>query len=147
MRTITVGLYLKPEASSEKVLSKVEKTLETSTSKGYTLSYGGDNEFAEETFGLALVPTLLAIALIYIAFQFGSLLDPLIIMGTIPQPFIGVLGSLKIMNYPIGFMAMLGAISLMGVVVNNGIVLLDYIKQHKREGKSLMKQLLKGDCG
>lgn len=42
--------------------------------------------------------------------------------------FIGIIWGLKWMGYPIGFMALLGAISLMGVVVNNGIVLLDYIK-------------------
>ncbi len=147
MRTITVGLYLKPEVSSQSVLSKVEKTLETyQPPKGYVLSYGGDNEFAEETFSSMVVPALLAIALIYviITFQFGSLLDPLIIMGTIPLSFIGVLGGLKIMNYPIGFMAMLGAISLMGVVVNNGIVLLDYIKQLQREGKTLNEAVVEG---
>jgi multidrug efflux pump subunit AcrB len=76
-----------------------------------------------------ILPAIIAVAIIYliIVFQFGSLIKPLIIMGTIPLSFIGVIGGLKLMDYPIGFMALLGAISLMGVVVNNGIVLLDYI--------------------
>ena len=55
-------------------------------------------------------------------------------MGTIPLSFIGVILGLKITGYPLGFMAMMGAVSLMGIVVNNGIVLLDYINVLKREG-------------
>ncbi len=147
MRTITVGLYLKPEVSSQTALTDTQKLLKDYTPpKGYNLSYGGDNEFASETFGSMVVPALIAIVLIYviIAFQFGSLLDPMIIMGTIPLSFIGVLLGLKIMNYPIGFMAMLGAISLMGVVVNNGIVLLDYIKLLQKDGKPLVEAIVEG---
>lgn len=147
MRTITVGLYLTPEASSQGVLEAAQNTLKDyKTPKGYRLTYGGDNEFASETFGSMVVPALIAVVLIYviIAFQFGSLLDPLIIMGTIPLSFIGIFLGLRVMNYPIGFMAMLGGISLMGVVVNNGIVLLDYIKQLQREGKSLMEAIVEG---
>lgn len=147
IRTITVGLYLKPEASSQGVLVKTQETLKDyKTPENYHLTYGGDNEYASETFGSMVVPALIAIVLIYviIAFQFGSLLDPMIIMGTIPLSFIGIFLGLKVMNYPIGFMAMLGAISLMGVVVNNGIVLLDYIKQLQKEGKPLMEAVVEG---
>lgn len=97
--------------------------------KGYTLTYGGENENSREAFSSLIAPMILAIALIYLilVFQFGDLAQPFIIMGTIPLSFIGVLLGLKGMGYSIGFMALLGAISLMGVVVNNGIVLLDYI--------------------
>lgn len=147
MRTITVGLYLKKGASSQIVLEAAQEALKAyHVPDGYTLSFGGENEFASETFGSMVVPALIAIALIYviIAFQFGSLFDPLIIMGTIPLSFIGILLGLKIMNYPIGFMAMLGAISLMGVVVNNGIVLLDYIKLLQKEGKTLFEAVEEG---
>lgn len=138
-RTITVGLYLNQEASSEKVLIAVQKAMEGfPLEKGYRISYGGDNEFAEETFSSMVIPAIAAIVLIYLimAIQFGDLSDPLLIMGTIPLSFIGIFSGLWIMRYPIGFMAMLGVISLMGVVVNNGIVLIDYIKLLEREGIS-----------
>lgn len=59
------------------------------------------------------------------------------IMGTIPLSFIGIIWGLKFTGYSIGFMALLGAISLMGVVVNNGIVLLDYIKLMSDKFESL----------
>lgn len=146
-RTITVGLYLNKNVSSEIVLHSAMEKLKTFTvPSGYTLSYGGDNEFAEETFGSMVVPAIMAIVLIYliITLQFGKLVEPLIIMGTIPLSFIGIISGLKIMNYPIGFMAMLGAISLMGVVVNNGIVLLDYIKLLQNEGNSLHDAVVTG---
>ena len=147
IRTITVGLYLKPDASSDAVLLETQNALKQyELPKDYQLSYGGDNEFADETFGSMVVPAIMAVGLIYliIALQFGSLLEPLIIMGTIPLSFIGIFSGLKIMNYPIGFMAMLGAISLMGVVVNNGIVLLDYIKLLQKNGYTLDDAVKKG---
>lgn len=146
-RTITVGVYIKADTSSQKVLENVKtKLADYKTPTGYELTYGGDNEFSEETFGSMVIPAIIAIFLIYliIALQFGSLLEPLIIMGTIPLSFIGILAGLKIMNYPIGFMAMLGAISLMGVVVNNGIVLLDYIKLLQKSGKTLVESVEEG---
>lgn len=136
-RTITVGLYLNETVSSDNVLEQVKDLLKDyRVPEGYTMSYGGDNEFAEETFSSMVVPAIVAVLLIYliIAVQFGNLRDPILIMGTIPLSFIGIIGGLWIMGYPIGFMAMLGAISLMGVVVNNGIVLIDYIKLLESQG-------------
>lgn len=96
---------------------------------GYYMEFGGENESSSDAFSSMVVPTIIAIVLIYLilVFQFGDLSQPLIIMGTIPLSFIGIIWGLKWTGYPIGFMALLGAISLMGVVVNNGIVLLDYI--------------------
>ena len=98
--------------------------------------FGGENEDRVEAFESLRGPFFLGAALIYLIlmFQFFDLKQPLIIMGTIPLSFIGVILGLKITGYPIGFMAMMGAVSLMGIVVNNGIVLLDYINILKRSG-------------
>ncbi|MGN1008195.1 MAG: efflux RND transporter permease subunit, partial [Butyricicoccus sp.] len=129
-RTITVGLYVADGYNTNEVLASVQAALEDfSLPAGYELTYGGENENSQEAFSSLVTPMILAIVLIYLilVFQFGDLAQPFLIMGTIPLSFIGVLLGLKGMGYPIGFMALLGAISLMGVVVNNGIVLLDYI--------------------
>ncbi len=131
-RTITVGCFVQDGYNTNAVMEDVQKAMtEFQLPEGYSLVYGGENENSEDAFSSMKLPTVLAIILIYLilVFQFGNLFEPLIIMGTIPLSFIGILWGLKIMGYPIGFMALLGAISLMGVVVNNGIVLLDYIKQ------------------
>ncbi len=130
-RTITVGAFVQEGYNTGHVLRSVMGALaDYPLPEGYTLTYGGENESREETLGSLKIPALIAALLIYliIAFQFGNLMEPLLVMLTIPLSFTGVIVGLKIMNYPLGFMALLGAISLMGVVVNNGIVLLDYMK-------------------
>lgn len=130
-RTITIGSYVEDGYNTAAVMGNVEKSMEgLNLPDGYTLEYGGESENSKDAFSSMTLPTIIAVILIYIilVFQFGDLLEPLIIMGTIPLSLIGIIWGLKVMNYPIGFMALLGAISLMGVVVNNGIVLLDYIK-------------------
>jgi multidrug efflux pump subunit AcrB len=129
-RTITIGMFVEDGYESDKVLDDVMSQMDTlQLPSGYQLTYGGEKENRTDALKSMILPAIIAVAIIYliIVFQFGSLIKPLIIMGTIPLSFIGVIVGLKLMDYPIGFMALLGAISLMGVVVNNGIVLLDYI--------------------
>lgn len=130
-RTITVGAFVNEGYNTNSCMQQLQAKLETySLPDGYFMVYGGENETSEEAFSSMKVPTVIACILIYLilVFQFGDLREPFLIMGTIPLSFIGIIWGLKIMKYPIGFMALLGGISLMGVVVNNGIVLLDYIK-------------------
>ncbi len=130
-RTITLGINLYENYNTLQVLDTIQKKLaDYSLPEGYSIEYGGENENNRDTFSSLPLPTVIAIILIYLVlvFQFGNLKEPLIIIATIPLSFIGIIIGLKLMGYPIGFMALLGAISLMGVVVNNGIVLLDYMK-------------------
>ncbi|MDK2804079.1 MAG: hypothetical protein PWR23_1083 [Peptostreptococcaceae bacterium] len=130
-RTITVGMFAKEGYSSDRLLRNLMEEMEDfELPDGYTMEFGGENEERNDAFTSMIVPSILAIALIYLilVIQFGDLREPFIIMGTIPLSFIGIIWGLKFTGYPIGFMALLGAISLMGVVVNNGIVILDYIK-------------------
>lgn len=136
-RTITVGLHPKSGHSAAEVLNIVEERMEGfEVPEGYTYEFGGENEDRVEAFESLIAPSILAVVLVYLIlmFQFFDLRQPLIIMGTIPLSFIGVILGLKITGYPLGFMALNGVVSLMGVVVNNGIVLLDYINILKRTG-------------
>lgn len=130
-RTITIGMFVQDGYNTNRVMEEVEQSLlDFKLPEGYTMELGGESEERNDAFSSMKIPTVLAVVIIYLilVFQFGDLKKPLIIMGTIPLSFIGIIWGLKITGYPIGFMALLGAISLMGVVVNNGIVLLDYIK-------------------
>lgn len=130
-RTITVGMFMKDGYNSEQGLEVLqEKMKDFELPNGYTMEFGGDSEERNDAFTSMIIPSILAVAMIYLVLvmQFGDLREPFIIMGTIPLSFIGIIWGLKLTGYPIGFMALLGAISLMGVVVNNGIILLDYIK-------------------
>lgn len=129
-RTLTVGLFVEDGYNTQTVMKQCEQALQDyEIPEGYSIVFGGESEENKDTFSSLVIPTLIAVVAIYLilVLEFGDIRQPLIIMGTIPLSFIGILWGLKLLNYPIGFMALLGAISLMGVVVNNGIVLLDYI--------------------
>ncbi|MBP7462276.1 MAG: efflux RND transporter permease subunit, partial [Candidatus Delongbacteria bacterium] len=95
----------------------------------YTVAGAADDMAESQKYlGLAL---LIAALLVYMvmASQFESLIDPFIIMFTIPLSFIGVLWALFLTNTTLNVVALIGAIILVGIVVNNGIVLVDAINQ------------------
>ncbi len=136
-RTITIGMHPKPGSTSAEIMTVIEEEMKDfELPEGYTLVYGGESENRSETIQSMKGPLIAAIVLIYLIlmFQFSDLIQPLLIMLTIPLSFIGVIWGLKFTGSPIGFMALIGAISLMGIVVNNGIVLLDYINILVRRG-------------
>lgn len=144
-RTITVGMFVEGGYTSNEVLKTVkERMVNYELPDGYTMEFGGESEKRNDAFESMVNPAIFAVVLIYfiLVLQFGNLKGPLIILGTIPLSFIGIIWGLKLMGYPIGFMALLGAISLMGVVVNNGIVLLDYIKLLRKEKDEVKEAII-----
>ncbi|MFA9397055.1 MAG: efflux RND transporter permease subunit [Clostridiaceae bacterium] len=103
---------------------------------GYSVSMQGENEQIKSYMSDLTKALILAIVLIYMimASQFQSLLYPLIVMFSIPLAFTGGFLGLIITRMPLSIVAFIGLIILTGVVVNNGIVLVDYINQLKKEG-------------
>ena len=85
-----------------------------------------------------ILAVLLAVVLVYIvmAAQFESFKYPLVIMFTVPLSLIGIAIALFFTSTPISISAVIGILILVGIVVNNGIVLVDYINQRKAEGYS-----------
>ncbi len=113
--------------------------------EGYHVKVGGQSEDMAESFtslGLALI---LSIVLVYMvmAAQFESLLSPFIIMFSIPPTFVGVVVGLLIMSTPLSVMALIGYILLIGIVVNNAIVLIDFVDQLRKEGVERNQAILK----
>jgi len=111
---------------------------EISLPDGYSIIYGGQEETIAENNRNLLVIISLAIFLVYVvmAVQYESLLNPFVILTTIPLSLMGVIGSLLITQTAIGATVMLGVILLAGIVVNNSIVFVEYIEILRRE-KSL----------
>jgi len=111
--------------------------LEYEMPEGYYYNIGGENEEMMEAFGQLLLALALAVILIYMvmAAQFESLIYPFIIMFTIPLAFSGGALALFITRRSLGVTAFIGVIMLAGIVVNNGIVLIDYINTLRKEGK------------
>ncbi len=96
----------------------------------------GEDEMIMDAMGQLGLMLLLAIIFIYLVMvaQFQSLLSPFIIMFTIPLAFTGGFGALFLSNNEVSVIAMIGFIMLAGVIVNNGIVMVDFINQLRRQG-------------
>lgn len=104
--------------------------------EGYRLVYSGENETINDALGQLLLMLLLAVVFMYLIMvaQFQSLLSPFIIMFTIPLAFTGGFFGLYFSNSEISVVAMIGFVMLSGIIVNNGIVLIDYMNQLRDEG-------------
>jgi HAE1 family hydrophobic/amphiphilic exporter-1 len=107
---------------------------------GVTVSLGGQNEELDRSMGSMRLALALAVFLVYLvmACQFESLLHPLIMLFTVPLAVIGVAGALLLTSTPISVVVFLGAMMLAGIVVNNGIVLVDCINRFRADGMEKM---------
>ena len=119
------------------VSDAVEKALEDyELPDGYTIEMTGENETitdAMQQLYLMLILALIFMYLIMVA-QFQSLLSPFIIMFTIPLAFTGGFLGLLISGSEVSVIALIGFVMLSGIIVNNGIVLVDYINQLRAQG-------------
>ena len=120
-----------------KVSAQVENLLEDyELPTGYSLVFAGENETIMEALEQLLLMLLLAVIFMYLIMvaQFQSLLSPFIIMFTLPLAFTGGFLGLVIGGSEISVIAMIGFIMLSGVIVNNGIVLVDYMNILRMKG-------------
>ena len=113
-----------------------EKLNDYEIPEGYTLEMAGEDEMimdAMEQLALMLILAIIFIYMVMVA-QFQSLLSPFIIMFTIPLAFTGGFGAIFLAGYEVSVIAMIGFVMLAGIIVNNGIVMVDFINQLRREG-------------
>ena len=105
---------------------------------GYEIKMTGEDEMIMESMEQLVLMLLLAVIFIYLIMvaQFQSLMSPFIIMFTIPLAFTGGFAALFMAGLEVSVIAMIGFVMLAGVIVNNGIVLVDYMNQLRREGMS-----------
>ncbi len=106
----------------------------------------GSYEEQQESFADMILLLLLVVMLTYIvmASQFESLRDPFIIMFSLPFAFTGVFAALWLTDTSLSLIALIGAVMLVGIVVKNGIVLIDYINLNRERGMSVIKSVVKG---
>ncbi|MCP4547391.1 MAG: efflux RND transporter permease subunit [bacterium] len=103
---------------------------------GYHLHFGGEFERTAETFTslFLLLPIAFLAIFMILATQFNSIIQPLIVIFTVPLSFIGVTIGLLVMGYDFSIPSMVGIISLMGLVVNNSLVMVDFINKSRERG-------------
>ena len=145
-RTITVTAAIAEGSNIGLVSREVEKRLAGyEMPEGYTFALEGENEMISSTMGDLVMMIALAVVLIYLIMtaQFQSLLSPFIVLFTIPLAFTGGLLALWITGKELSVIAMLGFLMLAGVVVNNGIVFVDYVNQLRLEGMDRTEALVR----
>lgn len=111
-----------------------------------SVKISGSVEDQKESFSDMMMLLILVILLVYIvmAAQFESLRDPFIIMFSLPFAFTGVFVALWLTGTSLSLIALIGAVMLVGIVVKNGIVLIDYINLNKERGTSIRRSVIKG---
>jgi len=116
--------------------------------EGYRFEVAGDAEDQQESFYFLIIAFIIAGILTYMvmASQFESLVEPFIIIGTIPLALTGVLLILWITQTPVSVTAMVGLVLLTGIVVNNGIVMIDYIKILQSRGQDRHQAIVNGSA-
>jgi len=134
-----------PKAMTEIMKPEVEKILKGHESVSYI--FGGENKDTKESMQRLIKSFVIAMFCIFLVLviMFGSLAQPLVIMSAIPLGLIGVIFTFKLFGASLGFMAMLGVVGLVGVVVNDSIVLVTFINE-KRESMSEILEAIVAGC-
>ena len=139
-RLITVsGVVANGVALSDAVLATDAVLSETDIPSELSVEISGSYEDQQDMFGDLIMLLVMIIILVYIvmASQFESFMSPFVIMFSIPFAFVGVFMGLWVTGTPLGTMGMIGILILMGIVVKNGIVLIDYTILMRERGYSV----------
>lgn len=115
---------------------------------GFTLEVGGRSEERAKSFGSLYVAFLVAILLIYaiLGTQFKSYVQPIIVMITIPFAFIGVIFGLLVTGESFSLLSLISVVALAGIVVNDSLVLVDFVNKEREMGVDRWNSLINAGC-
>ena len=135
-RVITVQANTENRPLSEVLRDFSVRAASLALPPGYRITQGGETRDSQEVFGRILVALGIALALMYfvLVVQFGSFLDPLAILLSLPLSLIGVMLALLVTGSTLNIMSMIGVILLMGIVAKNAILLIDFAKWSEERG-------------
>ncbi len=138
---ITVSSYLQPGYSAVDIESALKKKMRNKDLEleEVEIMYEGESKDIVDNFselGFGAIYALLGIYII-LMLQFSSFRQPLIILGTVPLSLIGVFLGLFLFRQPLSFTALVGVVSLMGLVIKNGILLIEYMNKAKKDGQDI----------
>ncbi|MCH5265760.1 MAG: efflux RND transporter permease subunit [Lachnospiraceae bacterium] len=145
MRVLSVTAAIEGDYIVSNVSADVQRALsDYEAPAGYEIVFDGEDEVTQEAMGQVLLMLTLGILIMYLIMvaQFQSLLSPFIILFTIPLAFTGGFMGLWISRSDVSVIAMIGFVMLSGIIVNNGIVLVDYTNQLRRAGTEKKQALV-----
>ena len=144
----TVTISLTPAGDDVGTVSQdAQKAIDAADlPEGATATLGGASADIDETFTQLGLAMLAAILLVYVllVWIFKSLIQPLVLLVSIPFAAVGAFGLLVITGVPLGLPSMIGLLMLVGIVVTNAIVLIDLVNQYRRDGMGLDEALHEG---
>jgi len=142
-RMVTISCDVSGRSLGE-VSADVTALLREIDTTGFRFEMGGEMEDQKETFMYLGIAIMVAALLVYMvmAGQFESFLEPFIIIFTLPLAFIGVVLGLFVTTTSLSVMAIIGMLMLAGIVVNNGIVMVDYANQLRKSGKDIKSAIV-----
>jgi len=137
--TLTVQADVAPGASPEAVINALAPAiakLEASLPKSYHIAVGGtvEESAASQASVYAVVPVMLFITITLLMMQLQSFSLLFLVLSVVPLGLIGVVAALLLFRQPLGFVAILGILSLLGMIARNGVILIDQIEAVRAEG-------------
>jgi len=142
MTSVTANVFNRDKGSATDEVMEVLKGMPLPT--GYAITYGGDQQDMKDSFESLMEALMLAILLVYmvLAAQFESLTHPLAIMFSLPLSVVGVVVALLISGKAFGITAFIGLVMLVGIVVKNAILLVDYTNTLRKQGMDRREAIL-----
>lgn len=143
-RFVTVSADIK-DTDLGKVNRDVQSLIEDyNTPTGYKVSVAGDLEEQQELMQDMIMILAISIFLVYVvmAVQFNHLAHPLVVMSIIPMTIVGVIVGLFITQHELSVMSAMGVVMLIGIVLNNAILLIDRTNQLRLQGKSVIESIV-----
>jgi multidrug efflux pump subunit AcrB len=142
---VSAGLdtnIISPVEANELVYPILEKI--SAKYPGYKYESSGEDKDTQESMQSLMVAFIFAACFIFalLIMTFKNLLQPMLILCSIPLGFIGVIWAMYIHNRPFSFMAMLGVIALAGVIVNNAIIFTDFVNNYRSKGHDIDESIL-----
>lgn len=144
MATLTAEVDSKITTALE-ATELIDKEFGASPDDEYRLLFLGEKKDAEESFGGIYAALIISLAFIFFMLTalFKSLLDPIVVMLAIPFGLIGVVFGHAIFDYNLQFLSMVGVLALSGIIVNDSLILVDFIKRLRQEGVERMQAVIR----
>ncbi len=143
--SVTIEGYMADGYSTYALENDIIEIIDAKIDNSVDVVRKGDNELTNELFGGIATAFIIALFVIFLImyFQFKSFKQPLIILTAIPLSFIGALIAMLVFKEKVTLTSILGIMSLVGIVVNNGILLVEYINRHHESGHSIYDSCIK----
>jgi multidrug efflux pump subunit AcrB len=140
-----VTLGSTPEAAVASLAPEVEK-LQASLPAGYRIAVGGTVEESTKSQAsvYAMVPAMLFLMLLFLMAQLHSFSRLAMVLCLVPMGLIGVVAALLMSNRPLGFVAILGILALMGMIARNAVILIEQIETERAQGRELWDAVVEG---